>query len=227
VMDPSQQSAIIGVSLDSKSFTREWVRYAISHTLAKHRDVELFLGDRLLSYNKTLRRYALDFAVDFETARRRMAHRSGEVASFLQSEIARLRSDDRARIRITNWTHYSDSVFQDLFRHLQIAYAALPAFRACVSHDVLAHFTPPPQANQAEVSRVLSALYVVEETAMLIRITEMADRPYDYYPENQIFTLDSLYADEFVGQGLSIETLTGKPKARVFTPLPGPGLVQV
>jgi hypothetical protein len=181
---------------------------------------------RLLSYNRTFRENGPEAGVDFENTRRRITHRRGEVASFLQSEIARLGSHDQARIRIADWSHYSDCAFQDLFRQLQIAYVALPAFRNCVEHDVSAHFTSPSRANHAEVHRSLSGLYVVEETAMLIRITELSDRPYDYYPGNQIFTLSSLYADEFAGQGLSIQSLTGQPKARVFTPLPGPGSVQ-
>jgi N-acetyl-anhydromuramyl-L-alanine amidase AmpD len=61
---------------------------------------------------------------------------------------------------------------------------------------------------------------VIEETAMIIRITELGARPFDYYPQAQIQTLERLYTDEFSPFGLTIDNLVGHPKTRVFNSLP-------
>jgi hypothetical protein len=221
-LNPADHSALIGVSLDSQSFTRDWVKFALSYTLSKNKDVELFLGDRLLLYNKTVQDSGPESSVDFHLANTRREKRKQDVTLFLQSEIKPLPIGDQRRIKITSWADYSDVLFEDIARNLHICYTALPAFRNCVDLDVDVHFESNPHSTRPKAHRFLSSLYVVEETAMIIRITELADKPFFYYPAGDINTLRSLYDDEFSGHGLSVENLTGKPKSRVFTALPLP-----
>jgi hypothetical protein len=208
--------------LDSQEFTRQWVKFALSYTLLKHRDVELLLGDRLLLYNKTVQGEGPEYSVDFRLASTRRDKREEDVARFLQSEIDRLTGGDQRRVRIASWADYSDVVFEDIVRNLHISYIALLPFKDCVDRDVDAHFRANPNSSHPDLHRLLSTLYVVEETAMIIRITELADRPFFYYPQDDINTLRALYNNEFAVSGLSVETLTGKPKTRVFTALPLP-----
>jgi hypothetical protein len=59
---------------------------------------------------------------------------------------------------------------------------------------------------------------VIEETAMIIRITEDGD-PYEFYPQQHIHTLTEMYADTFVDAGLTVERLTGHVKTRIFSVL--------
>lgn len=222
MLSQAEHSAIIGVSLDSRSFTREWVRFAISHTLARHKDVELFLGDRLLLYNKTVQDDGLECTVDFDRAKTRSLKRREDLAGLMQSEMNRLPDCDRQRIRISSWSDYSDVVFDDIMRNLHISYIALNAFRECVTKDVEEHFESGPSVIRPRDHRMLSSLYVLEETAMIIRITELANKPFFYYPEDDIFTLKSIYNDEFSPYGLSVPNLTGRTKSRMFVSLPLP-----
>ncbi len=215
----AEHSAIIGVSLDSRSFTRAWVRFAISHTLSRHKDVELLLGDRLLLYNKAVHEAGSQNVVDLQAAAERIAKRKADLASLIESEINRLPAEHRRRVRISSWVDYSDVAFQDILRNLHICYVALAAFSECVKRDVDVHFASSVEVSRPREHTFLSRLYVLEETAMIIRITELAEKPFFYYPGDDIITLRSIYNDEFAGCGLSVPSLTGRPKSRVFTSL--------
>jgi hypothetical protein len=213
---------MIGVSLDSQLFTRPWMRFAISYALSKHKDLELFLGDRLLSYNKTVQTAGEECTVDFDSARTKREKRKGEITAFINSEIDRLPPDERARIAVTSWSDYSDAAMEDILRNLHISFVAVEAFRKCVDRDVEIHFRSAPELGGVETHKLLSRLYVVEETAMIIRIAELAGKPFFYYPEDEPITIRSIYSGEFAASGLSVERLTGRSKTRVFTPLPLP-----
>lgn len=217
--------SLVGVSLDSEHFTRLWLRYALSYLLSKHENALFLLADGLLSYNKFPVGQAGTSAVDFLNGSLRIRKRREDVRQFLMSEIKRLPEADRSRVRVGDWQDFCDFAFVDVFRKLQIAYSTLPRFRACVHNDVENHLRAI-QGNGFGVDsrQSLSALYVLEETAMIIRVTELTGRPFDYYPEDQIATLRCVYEDRFASDGLTVEGLTGRPKLRTFRPLPIDGV---
>jgi hypothetical protein len=215
-----QSAAFVGVSLDSDEFTREWVRQAISYILSKHSRVVFVLADRLLGFNKDAGPDETgNMVLNLETAAAKIAKRRNDVQLFLKSEVSRLEESDRRRASIAAWDEYADAEFANIERILKIAYAALPRFRECVDRDVEAHLAQQGEWRiPQEVYRRLCALYVVEETAMIIRITEDGN-PYEYYPHSYIHTLRDVYDDRFADLGLTVESLVGHPRTRVFTPL--------
>jgi tRNA-dependent cyclodipeptide synthase len=223
VLNSIEHSGMIGVSLDSQLFTREWVRFAIAYTLSKHKDLELFLGDRLLLYNKTVQADGQERRVDFESANAKREKRTCEIRAFINSEIERLPPSDQARIKVTSWSDYADAAMEDILRNLHISYVSVKAFRECVDLDVEIHFMSNPEVTRPDTHKLLSTLYVVAETAMIIRMAELAGKPFFYYPEEEPVTIRSLYNGDFAELGLSVENLTGRSKTRVFARLPLPG----
>jgi hypothetical protein len=224
-----QGPAFVGVSLDSTLFSRDWVRKAICYILSQHTSLEFVLGDRLLTFNKSTRQNIDgNRVIDLTDAEARIAKRTGDFHQFLLSEVSRLSEGDRPRVLISKWNDHSDAQFANIARVLSIAYSSIRRFEQCVDRDVEAHlFSQIGSQDPPEIHRRLCALYVIEETAMIIRITE-SGRPYEYYPQNHIYTLTELYEDRFADFGLTIEALVGHARTRIFSPLPlvetAPGL---
>jgi len=217
------ESAFIAMSLDSALFTREWFRFAFPHLLETHKDLTVVFGNRLFMYNKTVvGDEGKELRIDLPLARAREGKRATEIHVFLEGEVARLPPGLRERVTLARWEDFTDTVFQDIYRVLSIAYAGLQSFRDCVDLDVETHLMGRGSGLLPQnVHRRLSALYVVEETALLIRIAENG-RPFDFYPQNQIHTLEAVYTGDFANAGLSVEGLVGHPQRRIFTPLPLP-----
>jgi hypothetical protein len=212
--------AFIGVSLDSDLFSREWIRGAIRQVLTRHSKLLFVLGDGLLAFNKSSRSTGLDeIVLDLAGAEQRITKRAGDVQHLLAGEVRRLDASEQNRIFIRTWADYSDAQFVPIARALDIAYATIAPFRECVDRDVEIHLSRQIQEHYpADIHRRLCALYVLEETAMIIRITE-AGYPHEYYPQQHIQTLTAIYAGKFNEHGLSIEKLVHHPRERVFRPL--------
>jgi hypothetical protein len=195
------------------------MRYAISYTLSRHKDVELLLGDRLLFYNKTVQNDSSQSVVEFQRAAERIAKRKADVSALIESEIKRLPIDCQRRVRVSSWVDNSDIAFGDILRKLHICYVALTAFGECVDQDVKIHFASNLEVDRPTDHTYLSSLYILEETAMIIRITELADKPFFCYPGDDFITLHSIYDEKFTLCGLSVFNLTGRPKSRIFRSL--------
>jgi tRNA-dependent cyclodipeptide synthase len=213
-------SAFVGVSLDSVKFSRAWIRFAIRRILAQHDELQFVLADRLLAYNKLTRISDGSLSFDLEFADRRIKKRSGDIRQFLTTEVERLPKDMQERVSIAGWNDYSDANYTNIARALNIAYTAIPKFRSTVDEDVEIHLIAQTDFKVDETHRRLCASYVLEESAMIIRITELGGRRFDFYPEEQIRTLRLLYENEFACEGLDVERLIGHPRLRIFTPLP-------
>jgi hypothetical protein len=213
--------AFVGVSLDSTLFSREWVRGAISYIVSRHTSLEFVLGDRLLAFNKTIRQDPKGhLLVDLPGGEARIAKRVSDIYEFLVSEVLRLAEGERSRVSISRWDDHCDARFTNIARVLNIAYSSVRRFKQCVDRDVEAHlFNQINSPHPAEIHRRLCTLYVIEETAMIIRISEWG-KPYEYYPQKHIYTLTDIYQDRFADLGLTVEALVGHPRTRLFTPLP-------
>lgn len=216
-----QGLAFVGVSLDSILFSRDWVRSALRYILSKHSGVEFVIGDRLLAFNKsTHRNDDGTLVINLSDAEARIAKRTNDVYQFLVSEVSRLTADEQSRVTISQWDAYSDAHFVNIARILTIAYWTLNRFQQCVDGDVETHLMNLTKSQHPpDVHRRLCALYVIEETAMIIRITE-SGRPFEYYPQQHINTLTEIYKDSFSEFGLTVESLVGHERRRHFVPLP-------
>src|SRR5262249_54762594 len=91
-----RSSAFVGVSLDSSTFTREWIHLAIPHILSKHDDLQFVLADGLLTYNKLLARHEGVTRLDFSAAATRIEKRRGDVYRLLLHETSRLQQAERS-----------------------------------------------------------------------------------------------------------------------------------
>lgn len=213
--------AFVGVSLDSTLFSRKWVRRAVQHILANHSSLEFVIGDRLLAFNKsTCQDDKGNIAINLPEGEVRIAKRANDIYRFLVSEVARLSDDQRSRIVISKWDQYADSQFVSIARVLAIAYATIVRFQQCVDRDVEAHLINQTESQHSyKLHKRICVLYVIEETAMIIRITE-SGRPFEYYPQEHIYTLTDIYSDRFADLGLTVESLVGHARTRRFTSLP-------
>jgi hypothetical protein len=213
--------AFIGVSLDSDLFCRQWIRSALAYVLSRHAELLFVLGDGLLAFNKCISHH-LDgqLVLDLEAAERKISKRTEDIYQLCFSEVRRLPKAEQARVSIHKWAEYCDNRFVEIARTLKIAYSAIESFRDCVHRDVAIHLDGLAENHYpAELHERLCALYVIEETAMIIRITE-EHNPYEYYPRQHIQTLTDTYAGKFAAQGLTVEGLVHHPHQRVFSALP-------
>lgn len=213
-------SAFIGVSLDSGLFTREWIRNAIHHLLSRHETILLVLADQLLAYNKIANFDAGRATFDLQSAKVRIDQRRNDIMKFVQKEVALLPNPDKARVRIATWADFSDGEYCRLLREIRIAYSTIREFRSCVDSDASCHFDKRSQhVYSRDAHHELSVSYVLDETAMDIRITELGGFQFEYYPDKHIQTLTRLYDEQFADYGLTVSNLVGHNVTRVFRPL--------
>lgn len=209
--------AFIGVSLDSKLFSRTWVRFAIDYTLEKHHCLLFLLADDLLKYTRTAQTISGKTALKIVETSRIINDRKLAFEKFLISEINRIDQYSQTRILIKPWRSFTDDSYVNILRNLQIAYATLTPFQKCVDDIALKHIRKNPTKLHFQSSLKTSAAFLLDEVAMCLRITEIDRFQNEYYPTDQINILTELYADKFVQYGLSIESLTGeKERSRKF-----------
>jgi hypothetical protein len=212
--------AFVGISLDSALLSREWIRFALGHLLSEHDDVLLVLADRLLAYNKTAAPSDLGGGIDLGSAKAKMEQRSNDISRLFAREIALLPKVKQEHVRVGAWDDYSDALYISLLRTLRIAYSVIREFRECVDHDASSHDVKHPETSEyREARHELAVSYVLDETAMAIRITEFTNYSFEYYPDDHIQTLTYLYEDRFLARGLSVSGLIGQLPKRVFRPL--------
>ena len=65
----------------------------------------------------------------------------------------------------------------------------------------------------------LSALYILDEIAMCLRITECGGFNHEYYPREELPVLRQLYEGQFEPDGLTVLALVGHEAKRIFRPL--------
>jgi tRNA-dependent cyclodipeptide synthase len=215
-----KNSAFVGVSLDSAIFSREWIRGALSYLLSEHDDLLFVLADQLLAYNKTAVLADYPNRIELGSADTRIDQRRDDITKFIRKEVALLPRVDKDRVQIATWDYFSDVSYVTLLRKLRIAYSAIGNFRSCVDQDASFHFNRHWDRSENRIAHhELCVSYVLDETAMDIRITEVADHPFEYYPEDHIRTLTYLYDNRFREFGLTVPELIGKPAQRTFRPL--------
>jgi len=209
--------AAVLVSLDSKQFPREWVRSALAFILARHDSLMFLLADDLLAYTRS----TVDGGtqLSFSHAAAKAGRRHEEVRRFLQSEIRRLDPAAQERVTIRRWRDFSDSQFVSLLRSLHIAFACTAPWRVCVEGVAREHLRKAGMDSGLRGMLYASSRLILDEVAMCLRVTELDSYHHEYYPSLQIEALASLYSDRFAADGLSVESLIGKERARDFKPL--------
>lgn len=217
-------NAFIGVSLDTKLFSRAWVRYAMNFILHKHHSLLFLLADDLLRYTRTVQVVSGKTILNIPEISDVVNSRRLEFEKFLTSEIKRLNNNFQSRILIKPWHSFTDNSYVQILRYLHIAYATLIPFQQCVNDVAVEHINKSFGKLQFPDPLQTSVAFLLDEVAMCLRITELDQFPYEYYPENQTDILTQLYENRFFLNGLSAESLTGKLKiSRQFQILKGRG----
>jgi hypothetical protein len=215
---PDRPAAVL-VSLDSKLFSREWVRSSLALILAEHGSLMFLLADDLLRYTRTGRYLNGDTYLDFSQVSRKAEHRHGEIRRFLASEIRRLDPTTQERVRVRRWRDFADARFVDVLRSLHIAYACVDPWRECVEGVARGHLERADLDMVSESLLDCSSRLILDEVAMCLRVTELDVYHCEYYPGVQIAALEALYSDRFVSYGLSVESLIEKDRSRSFESL--------
>jgi hypothetical protein len=213
--------AFIGVSLDSELFAREWVRKALNVILARHQVLLFLLADDLLFYTRSAEKSSESVRLKLAKAITSQENRRKEWHRFLQSEVDRLKPFDRERVHIREWKDFSDAQYVRLLRFLRIALDTIPAFKESVNRLTMKH-AENSQLAVASDTLATSAGFVIDEIAMCLRVTELADFHFEYYPELEISVLSELYNGSFSQFGLTVEALTGQNPKRQFSVLKFP-----
>jgi hypothetical protein len=215
---PDEPAAVL-VSLDSKLFTREWVRSALALLLAEHGSLMFLLADDLLRYTRTGRSFNGDSCLDFSQVSSKAEHRYEEVRRFLASEIRRLDPAAQERVRVSRWRDFTDSRYVGVLRSLHIAYACVGPWRECVEGVARGHLERSTLNMASKGLLDCSSRLILDEVAMCLRVTELDVYHCEYYPGVQIAALEALYSDRFVSHGLSVESLIEKGRSRKFESL--------
>ncbi len=215
--------AFVGISLDSRAFTRSWVRSALTYILARHDRLLLILADALFVYTRTAEwSESREVRLHLEKASAAAEELAVQRNRFFSAEIARLDGALQGRVRLANWSTYSDAAYAGLWRRLWIAYSVLPRFKLEVDEIAHAH-SVRVQGDQRTPSHPLaSAAYILDELAMCMRITELEGHHDEYHPSPDLPLATSLYAGAFANEGLSVESLVGARQKRRFILLDEP-----
>lgn len=204
--------AFIGVSLDTKLFSRAWVRSALDFVLGRHHSLLFLLADDLLRYTRTAQTISGKTIFNISQTSHLVDSRRLEFEKFLTSEVKRLDKQSQTRILIKPWHSFTDNSYVQILRHLQIAYSTLLPFQQVVNDVALKHMEKAFANLHFPNSLQTGIAFLLDEVAMCLRITELDQFSYEYYPTNQTDILTQLYSNKFTQQGLTVESLTGKPK---------------
>lgn len=209
--EQSQMSgnAFIGVSLDSKLFSRAWIHYAINFVLQKHHTLLFLLADDLLRYTRTAKTIDGRTLLNIPETTHLISKRRLEFERFMNTELQHIDDTAKNRVHVRRWNSFTDNTYVQILRNLQIAYTTIVPFQHCVNDVAMGHIKKTFAKLHFPNSLQISAAFLLDEVAMCLRITEMGEFSFEYYPSKQIDILSEIYSDTFKDYGLSVETLTG------------------
>jgi len=205
-------NAFIGVSLDTKIVSRAWLRYAIKYVIQKHHSLLFLIADDLLRYTRTTRTICDKTILDIGDTSEHINRRRIEFEKFINSELKHLDGKTQERIYVKTWGSFADHQYVQILRNLQIAYSTIIPFQQSVNDVAMEHINKTFTKLHFPNSLQACAGFLIDEVAMCLRITEIEDYSYEYYPARQIDILTQLYANRFTSYGISVENLTGKKK---------------
>ena len=202
--------AVIGVSLGCKLFTKDWIRLAIMQLSERHESILFVLADELLRYTRSA--HIVEDRVELEIQRTSsiITERSKEWAKCILSERNRVVDNGTSLIQVRKWADFSDNSYCNLLRN----------FRSVVDDVARAHISLLKDKAMPHITTRLDAMFILDEIAMCLRVTELDEYHFEYYPSEEIEVLTQMYRGEFKSSGLTVEALTGVSAKRKFQILP-------
>ncbi len=210
-----ENKAFVGVSLDSRTLNRSWLRQALRFILDRHRELLFLIADDLYLYNFCGDAEAGQ-PLDLPGAERRTHDKGGEFTRFVHSEVAKLPPSDQGKVQIQAWSRYSDSVYVHLLRKLNIAYGMLSPFRQALDKTARAYLRHLVHDRRGERNAENSIRFLLDEMAMCLRVTEVEGYCHEYYPVEELKVLTDLYQGAFQPLGLEVSSLLNRQPRRMF-----------
>jgi len=214
---PSLQAggrAFLGLPAGRSNVDKQWLSPVIRSLLDKHDRVLVLIESELISYERCanlrstepiLRPTAVSELITVDTMER--WHELDVIRHALPPRML-------PRVQIASWTHFIDHSFATLWRHLLTAFAVSSSFR----QDVLAMGRDAMQGadGAAEQAARTACLCHVEALAMRLRVAEIAAYHNEYGPLPEDVLSARLYAGDYTGDGLTVESLVGHPARRRY-----------
>jgi len=211
--------AFIGVSLDNQTFLTDWLSLALRKIIKKHDNLLFLLADDLLKYTRTIVENNEHELLDFLKIEDIIEKRRKKFLNHLSNTLSNFSTEDSKKIEVKFWKDFEDWRYNDILRNLGIAFCNLKPFRDDVY--LLAHQHLKKFSNSDKYDNLLnsSALYIIDEVSMAIKVSEFDNFNNEYYPTHEISILTNLYANKYQNNGLTIDSLIKKVPKRQFKAL--------
>jgi hypothetical protein len=181
-----------------------WLQRALGQLLPRHEGVLVLLEEELGAA-----------PASNTDADRITAH---TMARWQEVDAVRRRLDrpDQIRVQVASWSHFADATFESLKRQLLAAFGDNTAFR----NDVLSQWvsrqrSAPPNGVTARAARE-ACLREIEALAIRLRVGELSGHHAEYGRTPEVLLASRLYAGSYAIDGLTVDTLIGRPAKRVY-----------
>ncbi len=215
--------AFISVPAPRSGADIPWLTRALATAVVAHDRVLVVLESELASYERCATPHQVLPRLQLAEEAELVAEHT--MAGWHQVDAVRrqLPYRDGTRVHIAAWTHFVDSNFATLWRHLLAAFAVTSAFRQDVlelGHAALREGRILPGALHAERMARAACFREVESLAMRLRVAETAGYCHEYGPLNDGMLAQRLYDNAYAADGLTVESTLGQPAQRVYHHLP-------
>ncbi len=206
----------IGLSAADSPVDTVWLRHAIPRLLAQHEYVLILLETELESYDGGADLTAAAPVLHPTAASKRITAHTISAWYDADAVRAELAAADQARVQLASWSHFSDSVFANLWRLMLSALGVSVAFRRDVRDLWARRRRELPLRLGAVPAASVACLREIESLAMRLRVGEVAGYHHEYGRGPEALLASQLYAGAYARDGLTVEELVGFPPRRAF-----------
>ena len=198
-----ENKSFIGVSLDNQIFFTDWLFTAINSLLNKHDKILFLIADDLLRYTRSI----IEDIVN---------KKSKKFIYYLNNSLLNLTAKEKEKIEIKRWSDFEDSNYIKIFRNLIIAFYNINEFREDVYSVAHSHVKKFSNSDNYENLLNSSAIYIIDEISMAIRVSEIDNYINEYYPTDEVSVLKKIYSNSYNEFGLTVDNLIGRKSQRKF-----------
>ncbi len=211
--------AFIGVSLDNQIFLTDWLSLALKNIINKHDTILFLLADDLLRYTRTISDNNEDEILDFLEIENIISKRRKKFTNHLTNTLSSFSAETNKKVEVKLWKDFEDWRYTEILRNLVIAFYNVKTLREDVYS--LAHQHLKKFSNSSKYDNLLnsSALYIIDEVSMAIRVSEFDNFYNEYYPTDEVSILTNLYANKYQENGLTVQSLIKQEPKRHFQTL--------
>ena len=211
-----ENKSFIGVSLDNQIFFTDWLFTAINSLLNKHDKILFLIADDLLRYTRSIIEEKDKEVLDLNKIEDIVSKKSNKFINYLNNSLLNLTAKEKEKIEIKRWRDFEDSNYIKIFRNLIIAFYNINEFREDVYSVAHSHVKKFSNSDNYENLLNSSAIYIIDEISMAIRVSEIDNYINEYYPTDEVSVLKKIYNNSYNEFGLTVDNLIGKKSQRKF-----------